>query len=50
MALTLIRPTNVAGFRMCGLMWLKRRVPDGADAYPAYNFPIDERLNRDIKL
>ena len=24
--------------------------PDGANAYPAYNFPTDEGLNRDIKL
>ncbi|WP_288881662.1 hypothetical protein [uncultured Kosakonia sp.] len=46
-------------------MWLKPRrpdkaqppsggvlnvAPDGADAYPAYSFPTDERLNRDIKL
>ncbi|MGF6565438.1 hypothetical protein ABIE05_002000 [Kosakonia cowanii] len=29
---------------------MKRRVPDGANAYPAYNFPTNERLNRDIKL
>ncbi|MGF6438947.1 hypothetical protein ABIC80_004647 [Kosakonia sp. 1610] len=29
-------------------MW--HRMPDGANAYPAYNFPTEEGLNRDIKL